>query len=190
MKMTTVAFRFAPTAFPQFSLRVRVDHAVRGVAPDRGGRGRNDASLKIWYVLRDERPASKGRRLLFGYTWAAPDALGRTPAADSLVEGGASRRRIAFTVLPEAWLVNIGGPDTEGRWTTITRDFAKDVQRAYPTIPLESLRVIAVTVQSDSDDSRGETDVWLDRLSMLPATLPQPGRDPSAPASPSRVPTP
>jgi hypothetical protein len=174
MKMTTVAFRFAPTAFPQLSLRVRVDHAVQGVAPDKGGRGRNDASLKIWYVLRDDRPASRGRRLLFGYTWSARDAEGRAPAPDSLVEGGSSRRRIAFTVLPEAWLVNVGGPEHEGRWTTIRRDFARDVQRAYPGIPLAALRVIAITVQSDSDDSRGETDVWLDQLTMRPPGLPAP----------------
>lgn len=170
MKMTTVAFRFAPTSFPNLTMRVRVDRQVTGVAPDKGGRGKNDASIKLWYVLRDERPASKGRRLLFGYTWAGPDANGAVPAADSLVEAGASRRRIAFSVLPEAWLVNIGGPAVEGVWTDIRRNFAADVQRAYPGIPLESLRVIAITVQSDSDDSRGESDVLLERLAMLPPT--------------------
>lgn len=166
MKMTTVAFRFAPQEFPDFTMRLRVDRAVKGVAPNKGGRGRNDASIKIWYVLRDERPASKGKRLLFGYTWAGADADGNVPASDSLVEAGASRRRIAFSVLPEAWLVNIGGPTADGTWTEITRDFAADVRRAYPGIPLESLRVIAITVQSDSDDSKSETDVLLDRLAM------------------------
>lgn len=168
MKMTTVAFRFAPTSFPNLTMRVRVERPVTGIAPDKGGRGKNDASIKLWYVLRDERPASKGRRLLFGYTWAGRDANGTVPATDSLVEAGASRRRIAFSVLPEAWLINIGGPSVEGIWTDIRRDFAADVRRAYPSIPLESLRVIAITVQSDSDDSRGETDVLLERLAMQP----------------------
>jgi hypothetical protein len=50
----------------------------------------------------------------------------------------------------------------------VERDFASDVQRAYPSIPLSALRVIAITVQSDSDDSRGETDVLLERLAMTP----------------------
>jgi hypothetical protein len=163
-----VAFRFAPAAFPRLTLRLRVDRAVTGVAPDKGGRGRNDATLKLWYVLRDERPGGNGRRLLFGYTWAGRDATGATPAADSLVEGGASRRRIGFSVLPEARLITIGGPDAEGRWVSVERDFASDVQRAYPSIPLSALRVIAITVQSDSDDSRGETDVLLERLAMTP----------------------
>lgn len=170
IKMTTVAFRFAPSAFPQLALRVRVDRAVSGVTPGKGGRGRNDASLKLWYVLRDERPASKGRRLLFGYTWAGVDANGVAPAADSLVEAGASRRRVGFSVLPEAWVMHIGGPADEQRWTEISRNFAADLRRAYPGIPLDALRVIAITVQSDSDDSRGETDVLLDWLSMVPPT--------------------
>ena len=168
MKMTTVAFRFAPAAFPALSLRLRVDRAVTGVAPGKGGRGRNDATFKLWYVLRDERPESRGRRLLFGYTWAGRDAAGQVPASDSLVEGSASKRRVGFSVLPEAWLVHIGGPAQEGAWVDLTRDFARDVQRAYPGIPLEALRVIAITVQSDSDETRGESDVWLDRLSMRP----------------------
>jgi hypothetical protein len=168
MKMTTVAFRFAPADFPQLFLRARVNKTVTGIAPDKRGKGRNDASMKVWYVLRDERPASKGRRLLFGYTWAGRDAKGAVPAADSLVEGNASRRRLALSVLPEAWLINVGGPASEGAWTEITRDFAADVRRAYPGIPLDALRVIAITVQSDSDDSRGETDVLLDRLAMFP----------------------
>lgn len=168
MKMTTVAFRFAPAAFPRLTLRLRVDRAVTGVAPDKGGRGRNDATMKLWYVLRDERPASAGQRLLFGYTWAGRDANGAVPAPDSLMEGSASRRRIGFSVLPEARLINIGGPDAEGRWVTVERNLAADVQRAYPGIPLSSLRVIAITVQSDSDDSRGETDVLLERLAMQP----------------------
>jgi hypothetical protein len=50
----------------------------------------------------------------------------------------------------------------------VTRNLAADIQRAYPGIPLASLRVIAITIQSDSDDSRGETDVLLDYLTMRP----------------------
>jgi hypothetical protein len=168
MKMTTVAFRFAPADFPQLAVRARVDREVTGVAPGKGGSGKNDATLKLWYVLRDERPASKGRRVLFGYTWAGTDAQGRTPAADSLMESGASRRRIGFSVLPEAWVINVGGPAARGQWTTVTRNLAADIQRAYPGIPLASLRVIAITIQSDSDDSRGESDVLLDYLTMRP----------------------
>lgn len=168
MKMTTVAFRFRPDAFPELQLRANVLHGVRGATAAKGGRGRNDASLKIWYVLRDERPEAKGRRVLFGYMWTVPDANGNAPASDSLTEGSASRRRIAFSVLPEAWVMHVGSAAPPGTWHTVQRDFAADVQRAFPGIPIDQLRVIAMTVQTDSDDSDGRSDVLLDQLVMRP----------------------
>jgi hypothetical protein len=168
MKMTTASLRFTPSALPQFDMRVLVTEGVAGVAPNKGGRGKNDATLKLWLVLRDERPEAKGKRMLFGYSWAGPDADGRVPTADSLVEGNASRRRIGFSVLPEAWLINIGGPSMEQQWVTVSRDLAADVARAYPGIPLDALRVVAITVQTDSDETRGDTEVLLDRLSFRP----------------------
>ena len=168
MKMTTIAFRFRPSEFPDLSLRTKVLRSVRGATGSRGGRGRNDATIKLWYVLRDERPEAKGRRLLFGYMWSATDAEGNIPAADSLTEGSASRRRIAFSVLPEAWLMHVGGPSQEGEWITVKRNFASDLQRAFPGIPLGMLRVVALTIQTDSDDSRSASDLLLDHLLMRP----------------------
>jgi hypothetical protein len=170
MKMTTASLRFRPDAFSMLDVRLRVAQSVQGVAPDRGGRGKNDATLKLWLVLRDERPDAKGKRLLFGYTWAARDASGHVPRADSLMEGGASRRRIGFSTLPEAWLVAVGGPDQEGQWLTVSRDLVSDLRRAYPAIPPEALRVVAFTVQTDSDESRGDTEVLLDRVTFRPRT--------------------
>ncbi|MBY0492494.1 MAG: DUF3047 domain-containing protein, partial [Gemmatimonadaceae bacterium] len=168
MKMTTASLRFRPSVFSQLDLRIRVEQSVRGVAPNKGGRGKNDAALKVWIVLRDDRPGANGKPLLFGYMWAAPDADGRVPAVDSLVEASASRRRIGFSTLPEAWLVYVGGPTLEGRWVSVTHDLARDVARAFPGVPLEALRVVAITVQTDSDESRGDTEVLLERLAFRP----------------------
>jgi hypothetical protein len=168
MKMTTASLRFRPAVFSHLEMRMRVDQSVRGAAPNKGGRGKNDATLKLWIVLRDDRPGASDKPRLFGYVWAAPDADGAVPAADSLVEASASRRRIGFSTLPEAWLVYIGGPALEGRWVSITRDLARDVARAYPGVPLEALRVVAITIQTDSDESRGDTAVQLEHLAFRP----------------------
>ncbi len=170
MKMTTASWRFRPTALPQLDLRLRVEQAVRGVAPHKGGRGKNDAALKLWIALRDMRPGAGGKPLLFGYMWAAPDANGAVPAVDSLVEASASRRRIGFSTLPEAWLINVGGPAMEGRWVQLSRDLARDLARAYPGIPTSELRVVALTIQTDSDETRGDTEVLIERLAFRPPT--------------------
>jgi hypothetical protein len=138
---------------------------VQGVDPGRQRRGANDAAFKLWFVLRD---STNGAMRLFGYTWAAPDREGRVPADGELLEASASRRNLFVTRLPEAWLVNVGAPDADGMWTALSRDFATDVQRAFPEAAPRSLEVIGITVQSDSDDSRGATRVQLDFLTFRP----------------------
>jgi hypothetical protein len=169
MKMTTASLRFRPSEFSHVEMRMRVVQGVRGVAPNKGGRGKNDAALKVWIVLRDGRPGAGGKPLLFGYMWAAADADGAVPAVDSLVEASASRRRIGFSTLPEAWLVFVGGPTQEGHWVDLSRNLARDIARAFPGIPLEALQVAAITIQTDSDDSRGDTEVLLERLTFRPS---------------------
>ncbi len=165
IKMTTIGYRFRPEEFRAVDLRLRVLENVRGVDPGRQRRGANDAAFKLWFVLRERE---NGATRLFGYTWAAPDRDGRVPADGALLEASASRRNVFVTRLPEAWLVNVGAPDADGAWHALSRDFAADVQRAFPDAALESFEVIGITMQSDSDDSRGETRVLLDYLTFRP----------------------
>lgn len=167
IKMTTIGYRFRPQEFGALALRLRVLDNVTGVDPGRHRRGANDAAFKLWFVLRD---STSGVTRLFGYTWAAPDRDGRVPADGELLEASASRRNLFITRLPEAWLINVGAPDADGAWQELSRNFAADVQRAFPDAALESLQVIGITVQSDSDDSRGESRVRLDFLSFRPVT--------------------
>lgn len=165
IKMTTIGYRFRPQEFGALEVRLRVLDNVHGVDPGRQRRGANDAAFKLWFVLRD---STTGSTRLFGYTWAAPDRDGRVPADGELLEAAASRRNLWLTRLPEAWLVNVGALDADGAWHAVSRDFAADVQRAFPAVTLETLEVIGITVQSDSDDSRGETRVLLDFLTLRP----------------------
>ena len=48
------------------------------------------------------------------------------------------------------------------------RDLAADLRRAYPDIPTEALEVVAITVQTDSDDSRGGTAVLVESFGFSP----------------------
>jgi len=165
IKMTTIGYRFPPHEFPALDVRLRVLGNVRGVDPGRQRRGANDAAFKLWFVLRDR---VRGTTRLFGYTWAAPDRDGHVPADGELLEASASRRNLLLTRLPEAWLVNVGTPTADGAWQALRRDFAADVQRAFPDAAIDALQVVGITVQSDSDDSRGTTRVLLDYLTFRP----------------------
>jgi hypothetical protein len=167
VKMITVAHRFAPAQFPEFAMRLRVTDDLTGVDASRAGAGRNDAALKVWLLLRDGRTGDDhlGR---FAYVWAGPDARGVVPAEGTLQEAAGSRRSLLVTTLPEAWVVTVGGPAQRGRWVTIRRDLASDLRRAYPAVPVEAWEVQGLMLQTDSDETRGRTALYLESFGFGP----------------------
>ncbi len=168
IKMTTVSLRFRPVDYPSLAMRLRVPVNVRGVDPSLKRRGASDAAFKLWFVVVDRRPGVPNATRLFGYTWNAADREGVRPADGALLEAVSSRRSVVVTTLPEAWLITIGNEKAGGDWQEITRDLAADLKRAYPGVPTGSFEVVGVTIQSDSDESRGKTEVYLDEISMRP----------------------
>jgi len=168
IKMTSVSLRFRPAEYPALSMRLRVPVNVRGVDPSVRRRGASDAAFKLWFVVVDRRTGVANATRLFGYTWNATDLDGVRPVNDALLEAVSSRRSLVVTTLPEAWLITIGNEAAGGDWQEITRDLAADLRRAYPGVPVESFEVVGITIQSDSDESRGKTEVYLDQIRFTP----------------------
>lgn len=164
IKMTTGSLHFRPVDFPLLNFRTRVDVNVKGVDPGQLQNGVNDAAFKLWFVLRDVSDKTKDKTFLFGYSWDAPGADGRPHGINSLVEAASSRRSIVIRTLPEAWLTIIGGDDAT--WITIERNLTQDIERAYPALALKNIEVVAITIQSDSDASRGRSLALLDYISL------------------------
>jgi hypothetical protein len=168
IKMTTVSVRFAPVDFPSVHMRVRVLGNVTGVDPSTRKRGANDAAFKLWFVVRDKRPHAANATRLFGYTWTALDRDDvRSPDGD-LREAVSSKRSVVVKTLPEAWLITIGDPTVGDDWQQVGRDLAADLRRAYPTVPVDAFEVVGITIQSDSDESRGRSEVLLDEIAFRP----------------------
>lgn len=168
MKMTTASFRFRPVDFPLLRLRLRLETNVARVDVGKGGLGKNDAAFKFWLIVRDTRPGAGGRIALLGYVWAAANSQGVVHPEGHLQEARLSRRNLVVTTLPESWLVTIGSPGAERKWTTVERDVAADLARAFPGIPTEALQVVGITFQSDSDESRQASEVYVSSVSLTP----------------------
>lgn len=171
IKMTTVSVRFAPVDFPTVSMRLRVIGNVQGVDPSTRKRGANDAAFKLWFVVRDTRPNAVNATKLFGYTWTAVNGDGERSPEGDLREAVSSKRSVVVKTLPEAWLITIGDPAAGANWQRIERDLAADLKRAYPAVPVEALEVVGVTIQSDSDESRGRSEALLDEIAFRPRTF-------------------
>ena len=170
IKMTTVSLRFRPVDFPSLSVRLRVPVNVRGVDPSVRRRGASDAAFKLWFVVVDKRSGAPSATRLFGYTWNASDRDGARPKDGAFLEAVSSRRLLMVTTLPEAWLVAIGNEQAGNAWQQITRDLAADLRQAFPKVPTDAFEVVGVTIQSDSDESKGKTEVYLDEIAFRPRT--------------------
>ena len=168
IKMTTVSLRFRPVDYPSLSMRLRVPVNVRGVDPSLRRRGASDAAFKLWFVVVDKRPGVSNATRLFGYTWNAANRDGIRPKDGSFLEAVSSRRSLMVTTLPEAWLVAIGAEANGNAWQEIVRDLSGDLRTAYPNIPADAFEVVGVTIQSDSDESKGKTEVYVDEIALRP----------------------
>nr|MBA3657613.1 DUF3047 domain-containing protein [Gemmatimonadaceae bacterium] len=164
IKMTTASFQFRPVDFPQIRMRFLVAKDLAGVDAGKLKKGKSDAAFKMWLLLQDTRPG--GNRYMFGYWWPGRDAAGYFAPADSLVEALLSRRNLVFSTLPEAWLITVGAENQVGKWQTLIRNLPADVHRAFPGIPVAALKVIGITVQSDSDETRGSTETYLESMNF------------------------
>jgi len=171
IKMTTVSLRFRPVDYPSLSMRLRVPVNVKGVDPSLKRRGASDAAFKLWFVVVDRRNGVANATRLFGYTWNATDRDGVRPPDGALLEAVSSRRSVVVTTLPEAWLITIGNEKAGGDWQEIVRDLSADLRKAYPGVPADAFEVVGITIQSDSDESRGKTEVYLDEIAMRPRTV-------------------
>jgi hypothetical protein len=166
IKMTTASFQYRPVDFPQLGMRFKVVKDLTGVDAGKLRKGKNDAAFKLWLVLEDTRPGSGSERYMFGYWWPGRDASGHFAPADSLVEALSSRRNLVFSTLPEAWLITVGAQNQVGKWQTLQRNLAADIHRAFPGVPASAFKVVGITLQSDSDETRGSTEVYFESMTV------------------------
>ena len=105
---------------------------------------------------------------LFAYYWSDPDQHGSARPAGSLLENFYSNKNYFVTKLPEAWQLAIGaGRDSGGKWVDVRRDFAADLSRAFPGLSIEDWEVVAITIQTDSNDTRSASEVYFREMSHL-----------------------
>ena len=173
IKMTTVSVRFRPSDYPSLDMHLRVASNVHEVDVSTKHRGVNDNAFKLWFVVRDTRKGATNSTRLFGYAWTSLDRDGVRSPDGGLREAASSRRNLVVTTLPEAWLVTIGDQKAGGAWQRVVRDLAGDLSRAYPGVPVGAFEVVGITIQSDSDESREMTDVYVEEIKFGPRASPQ-----------------
>lgn len=172
-RLTSFSLRFRPRDFPQLTLELAVDKNTEGADVTRGGSGRDDSAFQLWFALREidddqDRAAfdPDSPIYLFGYYWSDDEST----AAGTIVENTYSQRDFVVAQLPKTMQLALGNTehDENAPPTVFRQDLRQDLARAFPTLDVERLEVIAVTFQHDSNDIEGSSQARLYRAHFAP----------------------
>lgn len=175
VRMTTMAYRFRPAEFSHFSTELMVNKAVEGAQVIKGGTGKDDSAFQIWFVLRVGNATKdrsildpqKDKTVLFGYYWGTPGS-GLEKEPGQVFENYYSNKNYVAVTLPEAKQVLLENPNKLNQALKISRNFAADLQAAFPHLNVNEMEVIAITLQHDSNDTKGESEALLKSLKIVP----------------------
>jgi hypothetical protein len=104
---------------------------------------------------------------VFGYYWTDPDANGKMPKPGDLIQNYYSNKNFVIATLPEAWQIALsGGKANEGSWKEFSRNLADDLKRAFPKLDVSQTEVIAITIQTDSNDTGGRSEALFRELAI------------------------
>jgi hypothetical protein len=175
IRLTTLAYRFNPSDFPNLNLKLAVTKGVAGADPVLGGAGRDDSAFQLWFTLRqghgpkNQNPVeTKANEVfLFGYYWGDPSPTGETRSPGQIFENWYSKKNIIITRLPESKQLLLNSPEMLGRPVEFKHNLRHDLQRAYPEREVDKMEVMAITIQHDSNDSAGQSEAYFKHLHLL-----------------------
>ncbi len=175
VRMTTMSYRFRPVDFPKFYTRLMVTKPVADAQVIKGGTGKDDSAFQAWFVLRVGNATkdrslvdpSKDKTILFGYYWGTPTS-GFEKQTGQIFENYYSNKNYVAVTLPEAKQILLEDPKKINQEVQVSRNFAADLQAAFPQLNVNDLEVIAITLQHDSNDTKSESGALLKTLKLLP----------------------
>lgn len=176
VRLTTLSHRFRPVEFPRLELSLQVTKGPVGADPVLGKSGKDDSSFQLWVTFRDLRKVkdrnlgekSDGKVYTFGYYWGE-EVPGEKRKAGEIFENTYSNKNVVVAQLPAAFqMVLNSGKDTLGQALTYKQNLVVDLKRAYPQIPVESMEIIAITLQMDSNDTGSSSEAFMKTLKFMP----------------------
>lgn len=176
IRLTTLAYRFRPVDFPNSLISLKVTQGPLGADPVKGKSGKDDSAFQVWFTLRDLKGVadrnlgSKDRPQVFtfGYLWGE-DVPNESRKSGEVFEDYYSNKNVVVTTLPPAFFVLLNnGHEDVAKVKSYSRNLAEDIHRAYPSLDVNQLEVIAITLQMDSNDTGSDSEAFLKTLKFSP----------------------
>ncbi len=175
IRLSTYAYRFLAKDYPDLSLEIQVNDDVENANVLFGGDGKDDSAFQLWFTFRiiDD---NKNREYLLpdekvmtlGY-YFGDEIPKQNLALNSIYRNYYSEKDFVVAKLPPAQQKLIGiGKDMLGVPFISHNDLLEDIRLAYPDIDSAKAEIIAITVQHDSNDTRGKSEALFRSLQLKP----------------------
>lgn len=175
IRMTTLAYRFAPTEFSKMNLRLAVTKDVVGADPVKGKTGKDDSAFQLWFTVRDGKAngdrsvvdPKNDKVFLFGYYWGG-EVPGENRKAGDIFVNWYSDKNIVIATLPTAKQLLLNNQNMLGKAQNFERNLALDLQKAFPDRNVNDLEIVAITLQHDSNDTGTQSEAYFKSLQFRP----------------------
>lgn len=175
IRLTTYSWRFLAGEYPELDLELQVNDDVEGADVLFGGSGKDDSAFQLWFTFRVLDPSKKReylsadeKMMTIGY-YFGDEIAGANLEVNQIYKNYFSEKDFVVARLPAASQKLIGiGKDMMGRPILSKHNIADDIRKAYPDVDPEKAEIVAITIQHDSNDTKGKSEALFRSLSLRP----------------------
>lgn len=176
IRLSTYSWRFLAADYPELDLDLQVNDDVDGANVLFGGDGKDDSAFQLWFTFRildDSRDreylSAEEKMMTIGY-YFGDEIPGQSLEINSIYKNYYSEKDFVVAKLPAAKQKLIGiGKDMLGTPFVSRHNLLEDIRRAYPDIDPSKAEIVAITIQHDSNDTRGKSEAFFSSFSLKPS---------------------
>lgn len=175
IRLSTYSWRFLAADYPDLNLEIQVNDDVEGANVLYGGDGKDDSAFQLWFTFRliDDKKNREylhpdEKMMTIGY-YFGDEIPGKPLEINQIYKNYYSEKDFVVAKLPAAKQKLIGiGKNMLGRPLLSKHNLLEDIRNSYPEIDPMKAEIVSITIQHDSNDTKGKSEALFRALSLKP----------------------
>ena len=175
IRLSSYSWRFLASEYPELDLEIQVNDDVEGANVLFGGDGKDDSAFQLWFTFRilDDRKkreylSPEENMMTIGY-YFGDQIAGKNLELNQIYLNYYSEKDFVVAKLPPAKQKLIGiGKDMMGKPLITRHNLLEDIRSSYPDVDPMKAEIVAITIQHDSNDTRGKSEALFRKLALRP----------------------
>ncbi|MES2527885.1 MAG: hypothetical protein V4598_12405 [Bdellovibrionota bacterium] len=175
IRLSSYSWRFLANEYPELDLEIQVNDDVEGANVLFGGDGKDDSAFQLWFTFRildDQKKREylnpEEKMMTIGY-YFGDQIAGKNLELNQIYLNYYSEKDFVVAKLPPARQKLIGiGKDMMGKPLITRHNLLEDIRASYPDVDPMKAEIVAITIQHDSNDTRGKSEALFRKLALRP----------------------